>query len=584
MPLITIFFSFQSIVFLIGIYFLSKKIVVNFDLNKNLKISIFSILILIISFCFHFLYLENFYYLKELSQIIYYIFIFFGYYSIIIKFTKLFYKDLKKFNYLNIIFFLILINILFSSLVPVTDADSIRYHLGQFNNYQKFTEYDLHSKISYIGDGLNIISYYSNSFNIISCLNLYFIFLIISLIKKTFSNENKNIFILFFLSVPIYLNLIISQKPYLWLVFNLFYIFFLIHKKYVKKDTINLSIILINLSLIQISKPEFLIIIPVFVIYLIFVLYFNSVFSFEKNVKKIFSFIISILFFPLIFFIYNYLNYSDPTKILIIQNNIAEEKFLDFLQNSNNSLSFSNIFEFFLSLGLPLKYINYFSISLGFGFFVCIIFSKFRLKKEYLFVFFLILINLIFLRINIEDHHSRNYILIFFILIYLLLQEKIFYKNLIKTVLILQLFITQTGFFYFNYEIYLKNNYDKLAYNYNNEKIISKLVKDQNYLVVTDIDGNLFKKYNYVNIDYFNFDKSFFYSSFKNKIKNNDDIDLVILIFKIQDNFLKLDKFLIKEIKLISNTRNPLKSDITENYGVYKVPKKLLIDIIENEL
>ena len=57
-----------------------------------------------------------------------------------------------------------------------------------------------------------------------------------------------------------------------------------------------------------------------------------------------------------------------------------------------------------------------------------------------------------------------------------------------------------------------------------------------------------------------------------------------MIIFKIQDNFLKLDKFLIKEIKLISNTRNPLKSDITENYGVYKVPKKLLIDIIENEL
>ena len=95
------------------------------------------------------------------------------------------------------IYFLIIINVLISSLVPVTDADSVRYHLGQFNNDQKFIDFDLHSKISYIGDGLNVISYYSNTFNIVSCLNFYFLFLIISLIKKTFSKEKK-IFFLFF--------------------------------------------------------------------------------------------------------------------------------------------------------------------------------------------------------------------------------------------------------------------------------------------------------------------------------------------------------------------------------------------------
>ena len=171
--------------------------------------------------------------MKEFSKFIFYSFIFFGYFSLILKILNFKKKDEKKFfkwNYLNTIYFLIIINVLISSLVPVTDADSVRYHLGQFNNDQKFIDFDLHSKISYIGDGLNVISYYSNTFNIVSCLNFYFLFLIISLIKKTFSKEKKIFFSIFLLSIPIYLNLLISQKPFLWLVFNLFYIFFWITK------------------------------------------------------------------------------------------------------------------------------------------------------------------------------------------------------------------------------------------------------------------------------------------------------------------------------------------------------------------
>ena len=161
-------------------------------------------------------------------------------------------KKIFKWNYINIIYFLILANILIASIVPVTDADSIRYHLGQFNNLQKFSEFDLHSKISYIGDGLNIISYYSNSLNLISCLNYYYLFYLITLIKKNFIKEKKILFLLFLLSIPIYLNLLISQKPFIWLIFNLFYIFFLNYKNLIKKNSIIIFITLLNLSLFQI--------------------------------------------------------------------------------------------------------------------------------------------------------------------------------------------------------------------------------------------------------------------------------------------------------------------------------------------
>ena len=125
MSLFTIFFSFQSFIFLIGINFLSKRLSAYLKLNKNFNLSIFSTLILLISFCFYFLNSLNFFYLKEFSKFIFYSFIFFGYFSLILKILNFKKKDEKKFfkwNYLNTIYFLIIINVLISSLVPVTDG------------------------------------------------------------------------------------------------------------------------------------------------------------------------------------------------------------------------------------------------------------------------------------------------------------------------------------------------------------------------------------------------------------------------------------------------------------------------------
>ena len=583
MSLFTIFFSLQSLIFFIGINFISKKIVAILYLDKSFRLLIFSNFVLLIAFCFYFLNSTNFYYLENFCKITYFSLIFIGYFELTFKLNKFSKKNEKKifkWNYINIIYFLILANILIASIVPVTDADSIRYHLGQFNNLQKFSEFDLHSKISYIGDGLNIISYYSNSLNLISCLNYYYLFYLITLIKKNFINEKKILFSLFLLSIPIYLNLLISQKPFIWLIFNLFYIFFLNYKNLIKKNSIIIFITLLNLSLIQIAKPEFLLIVPAFLIFLFISMKLNLIFFKRNNFKKIGFLILSLLIFPVIFYIYNYIIYLDPTKILLVQNNIGEENFVSFLKNSNMTLSFENIFEFFLNLGIPIKFTNYFSISLGLGFFICVIFSRFSLNKNYIFLIFLILLNLIFFRVNIEEHHSRNYLIIFLILIYLFLQKKILYGNLIKVILILQLIITQISFLYFNYEIYVKNNYNNIAYNYKNENTISEqIVVNKNSIIISNIDGNLFKKYDYVNIDYYNFNEKFFFESLKQRLKKDQKIENIILIFKDKNLNPYLNQYYNSEIDLIFRTRNPLKKEKTVEFKIYSIPKKKFINL-----
>ena len=137
--------------------------------------------------------------------------------------------------------------------------------------------------------------------------------------------------------------------------------------------------------------------------------------------------------------------------------------------------------------------------------------------------------------------------------------------------------ITQASFMFFNYEIYFKDKYKEIAYNYSNEnKIFEKTRLINDTIIVTNIDGNLFKRYDYVNIDYYNFDRSFFYEKFYNKIKNDKKINQIILILKDGDTYPALNQFLSEELLISIRTRNPLKKKLTENYSIYKLSKKEL--------
>ena len=82
MSLFSIFFSIQSIIFLFGIDYIAKKITLFLSLNKNLRIIIFSVLLLIISFIFYFLYSLNLKNLEFFSLVIFYFFFFSRYFKI----------------------------------------------------------------------------------------------------------------------------------------------------------------------------------------------------------------------------------------------------------------------------------------------------------------------------------------------------------------------------------------------------------------------------------------------------------------------------------------------------------------------
>ena len=142
--------------------------------------------------------------------------------------------------------------------------------------------------------------------------------------------------------------------------------------------------------------------------------------------------------------------------------------------------------------------------------------------------------------------------------------------------------ITQASFMFFNYEIYFKDKYKEIAYNYSNEnKIFEKTRLINDTIIVTNIDGNLFKRYDYVNIDYYNFDRSFFYEKFYNKIKNDKKINQIILILKDSDTYPALNQYLSEELLISMRTRNPLKKKQTKNYSIYKLSKKEFGDSIK---
>ena len=57
----------------------------------------------------------------------------------------------------------------------------------------------------------------------------------------------------------------------------------------------------------------------------------------------------------------------------------------------------------------------------------------------------------------------------------------------------------------------MKKNYNNISYNYINEDLILRNFKNlEETIIITEIDGNLFKKYDFINIDYFNFEKKIF--------------------------------------------------------------------------
>ena len=384
MMLVDTYFYISSILFLIGTNYLSKKICKKFKITKQLTLIVSLTIILtlcLISYSFN---IYNYNSIKYINIFLYNFFVLLSLISILKKVKN--FKFPKKINdKFQIIYFLIILNILLVCLIPVNDADSVRYHFGQFNPFDLDKSFNLHEKISFIGDSLNHIAISNNNFNLTSLLNLMCLIKLINFIKREINLSNQVTFFSTILGIPIYLNLMISQKPYLWICFSLIYCIFLFHKNiqnfFKKKEFI---IIFIFLILSLISKPEFLLINTIFI---------SCLFLFYSNYQKIyfiaFAYSLPILIF---FFVINFLVFGDPLKILFIQKNIAEENFINFLSSSNQSFYLSELINFIINILIPLDFFSNFTTSFGVTLIISIFF-KFKQKQlsyylfDYMFMF-----------------------------------------------------------------------------------------------------------------------------------------------------------------------------------------------------
>lgn len=573
MILVNTYFYISSILFLIGTNYLSKQICERLEITKELTFIISLTIILtlcLISYSFNIL---NFKFIKYINILLYNFFVLLSIISILhkVKNFKLQNKIKDKFQ---ITYFFIILNILFVCLIPVNDADSVRYHFGQFNPFDLDKSFNLHEKISFIGDSLNHIAMSNNNFNLTSLLSWMCLLKLINLIKREINLSNQITFYSIILGVPLYLNLMISQKPYLWICFSLVYLIFLFHKniqKLFKKN--DLLIIFIFLFLSLISKPEFLFINIIF-IFCIFLFYSNN----EKIYFEAFAYSLPILFF---FLIINYSIFGDPLKILLVQKNIAEENFIDFLSNSNQSFSFSALINFITNITIPLNFFSNFTTSFGIIFFISLFFLNLN-KKNYPIIFLtmvLFLVNIFTLRIFIDENHSRNYMVIFLLILLIALENKKFLSNLlIKILVIVQLIISQFSIIYFNYDHYINKNYNKFAYQYENEKFISKLVNSRkDTIVLSEIDGNFFKDYQYLNIDIYNFSPSFYFDKTSNFLQNEDKINTIIIVLKKEIKIF--DEYLFLEKHFIISGRNPFNKK-KEKYFIYKINKHNFLNSI----
>ncbi len=544
------------ILFIEGIIYLTNKTLEKFNLNKNFKLLIFSIFILIISYTLYILLnldLKTVY----LSKIFVPIVAILGFFRIFNKFKK------KNYNFtkIDVIFYITISLFFFAALIPSTDADSIRYHYGQFNIYEvDAIKNNFHSRISFISDAINILFFNLKIYNFTSILNFYFLYLFYVFFVKDLKKNQKLFFFLIIFGSPLLLSLFISQKPFLYIIIIFSYLVLIINE--IKNDQRKvLFLIFILNSFLMISKPNFIFYGLAFLIYSLIV---------TKNFKKLFYFNLVPAFIVIIFCLVNFIQYNDPLKIFFnfyfnseaLQNN--QYNFLYHLLNPLvREISIITFFRNILYFFVPYAYIQHFSASLGIG--VLSLFFLLNLKKYdkiYLLIGLFIIFNIYSNRLFIERYHVRDWFIIYFLLA-IIVKNHFTTANFKKYLFVLpfsQFLVTTASLTFFIFS-FLINGYGSVAYNYNNEKFLNDRYEGKKLVVLTHIDGNLFKKYNYINTDVLNY-----HYDDCNLIKNINELkkehDPLVLVVKKKffEKILEIQKNIAN--KQINNPENFSQEDL----------------------
>ena len=200
-------------------YYLNNKIKIFEGLILN-NVIIYSLIIIFIATSINIIYSFN----TKFHLTIY----FFGYTISLFGIFHLFYlayniniKILKNYKIIIIkkylIIFIILILFLLISLSPVTDIDSLDYHLGAplewFRNKSFFARYDwFHYRLAGLGENLSLYGLYFGLENFSQLIQYSGLIIIILISKQYLKEKNTYIFYIAILSSPVLLFLISTQK------------------------------------------------------------------------------------------------------------------------------------------------------------------------------------------------------------------------------------------------------------------------------------------------------------------------------------------------------------------------------------
>ncbi len=309
------------------------------------------------------------------------------------------------------------------SLSPVTDADSLDYHIGYglniINNGTFSPRYDwFHYMLSGHGEFLNLFSLLIGSPNFMHLIQFSSILIIIacySYIKKKYKSDfNYNIFLF---STPLLLWFVTSNKSQLFcsVLFLLSFVLLLDLTK--KFSSIKMILVLLFCAYAVVNKLSF--VIPSFFIFIIIT--FISL----KN-KKISKFLVSgLLIFLIIilpFMIKNIIFYNDPFPP-IFENfkNSPDPSILGFnvsISTDNAGFPKLNGYEFiFLPIFLFFN-LNFslFTALLGIGFLYIIFIYKFNFSKieNKILIFFILFCFMTFVLIN--NMQSRYYLEVYWMI------------------------------------------------------------------------------------------------------------------------------------------------------------------------
>ncbi len=557
--------SVLGLLILIINYFFSYVVSCKYKIINNYKLNFifFNILIyLLISVILLFLLLLKTNLLN--IRILFFVLFFFKIVFIIFSyrhFTK------EKFNFFKNYDYLILFIFLLYCFSPISDADSLDYHLGgvlEIVRSQEFYARSIdewyHFRLIALGEMINFygLIFYSLNFGqlfqVLAISNILIIFSILN------SNYKINYLILF--SFPLFASLLLSAKHLLF-VSNCYLVIFLV---ILLKDKI-LKYTLIALLILTLAplgfKHSYLI--YSFPLWIVIFLNFKKETNFFKYVS--YSFIIFLLI-PFIYYFKNLLHYGDPLtpflEFIKINPNINILNFAEELRYAN---SFFKIYELPLvpiihSLPFTLSEVSLLTSPILFMSYIIV----YNVKGNK--IIFGYIITIFILLLLTKQITSRYFLDLYLFCTTVLLINMNFYKKKIifKSLVFLMLpyaFLTLSMIFYGIYSLSLPMlSEDKLVKNMNN--------KSHNYEIINWINSEVssndlvlyhsfIRSKSYQNHNLLFYKTKFNIEDFKENVKKNKVTKLVLgnESYRDLEEITKNCKYIKKKKFNLKNTRNP---------------------------